>query len=236
MRWRRRHPIPRSAAPERGCSLVSSSRSTTRRAAAIYSLIESAKLNGLNPQHYLADVLSRGHAAGEVVRARAIPAMVLRSRLQNPVEGRLRRAPDALEAARPDYLANPCLAGLSRARCGHLLTRPDRRAPAKRLIRKSGGSRSLTLLYALTFARWSRHPVPPRGGSSERVPTGEEVGLSLGGTDGSNPSPSSGESRANRWPRGRRLSFDTFVTDLEAVVETTGPVRRACGRSPRQQR
>jgi hypothetical protein len=36
-------------------------------------------------------------------------------------------------------------------------------APAKRLIRKMGGSRSaplLTLLYALTFARWSRHPVP----------------------------------------------------------------------------
>src|SRR6202140_2561258 len=30
-----------------------------RRAAAIYSLIESAKLNGLNPQHYLADVLVR---------------------------------------------------------------------------------------------------------------------------------------------------------------------------------
>jgi hypothetical protein len=30
-----------------------------RRAAAIYSLIESAKLNGLNPQHYLADVLAR---------------------------------------------------------------------------------------------------------------------------------------------------------------------------------
>ena len=50
---------------------------------------------------------SYGHAAGEVVRARAIPAMVLRSRLQNHVEGRLRRAPDALEAARPDYLANP---------------------------------------------------------------------------------------------------------------------------------
>jgi hypothetical protein len=57
-----------------------------------------------------------GHAAGQVVRARAITAMVLRSRLQNPVEGRLRRAPDALEAARPDYLANPCLAGLRRAR------------------------------------------------------------------------------------------------------------------------
>src|SRR5438045_8585671 len=34
-----------------------------RRAAAIYSLIDSAKLNGLNPQHYLADVLARiaGH-------------------------------------------------------------------------------------------------------------------------------------------------------------------------------
>jgi hypothetical protein len=29
-----------------------------RRAAAIYSLIESAKLNGLNPQHYLADVVA----------------------------------------------------------------------------------------------------------------------------------------------------------------------------------
>ena len=27
-------------------------------AAAIYTLIESAKLNGLNPQHYLADVLA----------------------------------------------------------------------------------------------------------------------------------------------------------------------------------
>ena len=30
-----------------------------RRAAAMYSLIESAKLNGANPQHYLADVLAR---------------------------------------------------------------------------------------------------------------------------------------------------------------------------------
>src|SRR6202030_4615144 len=30
-----------------------------RRAAAIYALIESAKLNGLNPQHYLADLLAR---------------------------------------------------------------------------------------------------------------------------------------------------------------------------------
>ena len=30
-----------------------------RCAAALYSLIESAKLNGLNPQHYLADVLAR---------------------------------------------------------------------------------------------------------------------------------------------------------------------------------
>ena len=30
-----------------------------RRAAALYSLIESAKLNRLNPQHYLADVLAR---------------------------------------------------------------------------------------------------------------------------------------------------------------------------------
>jgi hypothetical protein len=31
----------------------------SRRAAAIYLLIESAKLNSLNPQHYLADVLAR---------------------------------------------------------------------------------------------------------------------------------------------------------------------------------
>jgi transposase len=30
-----------------------------RRAAAMYSLIETAKLNGVNPQHYLADVLDR---------------------------------------------------------------------------------------------------------------------------------------------------------------------------------
>ncbi|HET9849180.1 MAG TPA: transposase domain-containing protein, partial [Candidatus Dormibacteraeota bacterium] len=30
-----------------------------RRAAAMYSLIESAKLNRANPQHYLADVLTR---------------------------------------------------------------------------------------------------------------------------------------------------------------------------------
>jgi len=30
-----------------------------RRAAALYSLIESAKLNGLNPHHYIADVLDR---------------------------------------------------------------------------------------------------------------------------------------------------------------------------------
>ena len=40
-------------------------------------------------------------------------------------------------------------------------------------------------------------PSPPRGGSSERVSTGEEVGFSLGGTDGSNPSPSTSESAAN---------------------------------------
>ena len=29
------------------------------RAAAIYSLIETAKLNGIDPQHYLTDVLSQ---------------------------------------------------------------------------------------------------------------------------------------------------------------------------------
>ena len=39
-----------------------------RRAAAIYSLIESAKLNGLNPQADLADVLARiaDHAARRI--------------------------------------------------------------------------------------------------------------------------------------------------------------------------
>jgi len=30
-----------------------------RRAAAMYSLIETAKLNGLNPQRYIADLLTR---------------------------------------------------------------------------------------------------------------------------------------------------------------------------------
>ena len=39
--------------------LFAGSNAGGRRAAAIYSLIESAKLNGLNPQHYLADVLAR---------------------------------------------------------------------------------------------------------------------------------------------------------------------------------
>ena len=40
-----------------------------RRAAAMYSLIETAKLNGINPQHYLADVLARiaDHPARRIV-------------------------------------------------------------------------------------------------------------------------------------------------------------------------
>ena len=40
-----------------------------RRAAAMYSLIETAKLNGLNPQHYLTDVLARiaDHPARRIV-------------------------------------------------------------------------------------------------------------------------------------------------------------------------
>ena len=39
-----------------------------RRAAAMYSLIETAKLNGINPQAYLADVLARiaDHPAKQV--------------------------------------------------------------------------------------------------------------------------------------------------------------------------
>jgi hypothetical protein len=39
--------------------LFASSDAGGRRAAALYSPIESAKLNGRNPQHYLADVLAR---------------------------------------------------------------------------------------------------------------------------------------------------------------------------------
>jgi transposase len=39
--------------------LFAGSEAGGRRAAAIYSLIESAKLNGLNPPHYLADLLAR---------------------------------------------------------------------------------------------------------------------------------------------------------------------------------
>jgi transposase len=41
-----------------------------RRVAAMYSLIETAELNGLNPQAYLADFLSRiaGHPAKRVAQ------------------------------------------------------------------------------------------------------------------------------------------------------------------------
>jgi hypothetical protein len=92
----------------------------------------------------------------------------------------------------------------NKAGCGHLLTRPDcgACAPAKRLIRKMGGSRSpplLTLLNALTFARWSRQPVPAarrfRRASSDR---GRSRLLSRG-YRWFDPSPSSGESRAKRF-------------------------------------
>ncbi len=49
-------PPPR--APDSGHYEVASD-AGGRRAAAMYSLIESAKLNAVNPQHYLADVLAR---------------------------------------------------------------------------------------------------------------------------------------------------------------------------------
>jgi transposase len=39
--------------------LFAGSNAGGHRAAAMYSLIESAKLNGINPQHYLADILAR---------------------------------------------------------------------------------------------------------------------------------------------------------------------------------
>ena len=50
--------IRRPRAIGRKSYLFAGSDAGGRRAAAIYSLIESAKLNGLNPQHYLADVLA----------------------------------------------------------------------------------------------------------------------------------------------------------------------------------
>src|SRR5207248_10634095 len=49
----------RSIAIGRKNYLFAGSDAGGRRAAAVYSLIESAKLNGVNPQHYLADVLTR---------------------------------------------------------------------------------------------------------------------------------------------------------------------------------
>jgi hypothetical protein len=61
-----------------------------------------------------------------------ITARVLRSRLQNHVEGRLRRAPDALEAARADNLAKPCLAGLRTERRTDLLRQRGRHADHRR--------------------------------------------------------------------------------------------------------
>ena len=51
-----RRPLPR--APDSGHYEAASDRGG-ERAAAMYTLIESAKLSGLNPQHYLADVLAR---------------------------------------------------------------------------------------------------------------------------------------------------------------------------------
>jgi IS66 C-terminal element/Transposase IS66 family len=65
-----------------------------RRAAAIYSLIESAKLNGLKPQRYIADLLARiaNHPArriAELATARRHPCC----RLSRPARGALTRFP-----------------------------------------------------------------------------------------------------------------------------------------------
>ena len=52
-------PVTRQLAPDRG----------GERAAAIYTIIESAKLNGLNPEAYLAAVLdrmARGHPINRI--------------------------------------------------------------------------------------------------------------------------------------------------------------------------
>jgi hypothetical protein len=93
------------------------------------------------------------------------------------MRARQRGGPDQVPVARRDRGPQPGLQPLFGRDLAHLgilgeqgrprppADRARRRAcaPAKRLIRKSGGSRSaplLTLLYALTVARWSRHPVP----------------------------------------------------------------------------
>ena len=99
-----------------------------------------------------------GHAAGEVVRARAITAMVLRSRLQNHVEGRLRRAPDALEAARPDYLANPCLAGLRRAPHRPAATARSARRPSSNPAELKSAARVQIVFEAVACHRLDDHP------------------------------------------------------------------------------
>jgi hypothetical protein len=68
-----------------------------RRAAALYSLIESAKLNGLNPQHYLADVLARiaDHPARRIAELPALELATarrhLRRRLSRPAHRTLTR-------------------------------------------------------------------------------------------------------------------------------------------------
>ena len=56
------------------------------RAAPIYSLIRSAKLNGLNPQHYLADVLPRiaDHLARRIARTPALELAAARHHPRRP--------------------------------------------------------------------------------------------------------------------------------------------------------
>jgi len=65
--------------------------------------------------------LNGGRDAIEVVRARDDHRSGFAVAPQNHVEGRLRRAPDALEAARADNLAKPCLASLRAERRTDLL-------------------------------------------------------------------------------------------------------------------
>jgi hypothetical protein len=69
-----------------------------RCAAALYSLIESAKLNSLNPQHYLADVLARiaDHPARRI--AELLPGTGNRSTPPAPPP-ELARSPSAYDRA-----------------------------------------------------------------------------------------------------------------------------------------
>jgi hypothetical protein len=110
-----------------------------------------------------------------------------------PQCGREGRGPSRAPAERPPWRARP--PGATR------IPGSSPRRVRDQLIRiqcnRAEAVKKLLTIICLVIAPVHRQPVPAARRSGERVPTAEEVGFSLGGTDGSNPSPSSGESRAN---------------------------------------